>query len=76
MVKILGHYKPRIFHHIVQWKLPKEGRLKCNTDGASKGNPGESSYGFCFRDSNGDLIHAQAQGIGVATNIEAEAKVI
>ncbi|KAK4716559.1 hypothetical protein R3W88_014897 [Solanum pinnatisectum] len=76
IVKILGAHKPRIYHHIVQWKLPEARLLKCNTDGASKGNPGESAYGFCFRDSNGDLIHAQAKRIGFATDIEAEARAI
>lgn len=76
MVKILGAHKPRIYHHIVQWILPAAGVLKCNTNGASKGNAGESAYGFYFRDSNGDLIHAQAKRIGFATNIVVEARAI
>uniref|UniRef100_A0A0V0I4K1 Putative ovule protein n=1 Tax=Solanum chacoense TaxID=4108 RepID=A0A0V0I4K1_SOLCH len=49
MVKIIGAYKRRIYYHIAQWKLPEEDQLKCNKDGASKGNPGESAYGFCIR---------------------------
>ncbi|KAK4717905.1 hypothetical protein R3W88_016243 [Solanum pinnatisectum] len=76
IVNILGNHKPRLYHHIVQWKFPREGQLKCNTDGASKGNPGESAYGFCFKDKHGDLIYAQAKGIAIATNIEVEARAI
>ncbi|KAK4726527.1 hypothetical protein R3W88_031444 [Solanum pinnatisectum] len=53
-----------------------EGQLNYNTDGASKENPGESAYGFCFRDKHGDLIYAQAKGIGIATNIKEEARAI
>ncbi|KAK6773985.1 hypothetical protein RDI58_029224 [Solanum bulbocastanum] len=76
IVNILGNHKPRLYHHIVQWKFPKEGQLKCNTDGARKKYPGESAYGLCFRDKHGDLIYAQAKGIGIAINIEAEARAI
>ncbi|KAK6791734.1 hypothetical protein RDI58_010815 [Solanum bulbocastanum] len=76
MVTEIGNYKTRIYHHILQWKFPKRGRLKCNIDGASNGNLGESSYGFCVRDHNGDIISAQANGIGIAINIEVEARAI
>ncbi|KAH0730385.1 hypothetical protein KY290_001417 [Solanum tuberosum] len=38
-VNILGNYKPKIYYHIVQWNPPRSDQLKCNTDGASKGNP-------------------------------------
>jgi len=57
---------------LVSWKPPSEGWVTCNTDGASKGNPGKSSYGYCIRDGNGDLIYAEAHNIGEATNMEAE----
>ncbi|KAH0712321.1 hypothetical protein KY289_008280 [Solanum tuberosum] len=36
----IGSYKPKIYYHIVQWKPPMMDQLKCNTDGASKGNHG------------------------------------
>ncbi|XP_059285595.1 uncharacterized protein LOC132039067 [Lycium ferocissimum] len=56
----------------VLWDFPPTGWIMCNTDGASRGNPGISSYAFCLRDELGDLIYAKAEGIGEATNIEAE----
>lgn len=40
--------------------------------GASKGNPGQSAYGFCIRNREEDLIYAEAESIGLVTNIEAE----
>ncbi|XP_060211915.1 uncharacterized protein LOC132639486 [Lycium barbarum] len=42
----------------------------------SRGNPGLSSYGFCIRDSNGDLVYAEAQQMGIATNMKAETEAI
>ncbi|XP_060190601.1 uncharacterized protein LOC132619846 [Lycium barbarum] len=35
---------------------------------------GEVSYGFCLRNSDGNLIYAQAEDIGIATNTEAEVR--
>lgn len=43
-----------------------------NTDKSSRGNLGESFYGLCITDSEGYLIYAKANPIGVATNIETE----
>ncbi|KAH0746243.1 hypothetical protein KY285_007900 [Solanum tuberosum] len=72
MFDLLQRYRPTLFYHIVRWTRPKEGWVKCNTDGASRGNPGMSSYGFCLRDSSGDLLYAEAKRIGFATNMVAE----
>ncbi|KAK4739460.1 hypothetical protein R3W88_003157 [Solanum pinnatisectum] len=69
----LKEYKPKIHHHYVQWKKPGRNKVKCNTDGAARGNPGASSISFVVRDEEGDLIYARAKGIGIATNMEAEA---
>jgi len=41
-------------------------------DGASKGNPGESSYAFVLGDGEGNIIMEAAVRIGIATNNEAE----
>ncbi len=41
-------------------------------DGASKGNPGESSYAFVLGDEEGTIIMEAAVRIGIATNNEAE----
>lgn len=50
--------------------------MKCNTDGACKGNPGLSAYGFCIKDGHGNLKFVEARGIGVATNMMAKAEAI
>ncbi|KAH0665054.1 hypothetical protein KY285_026260 [Solanum tuberosum] len=71
-----------IFHlmkTVYPWvKVPVnwEGIVECNTDGASSGNPGESTYSFCVRNKEGDLIYAEAQNIGQSTSMEAEIKAI
>ncbi|KAH0651617.1 hypothetical protein KY285_031747 [Solanum tuberosum] len=76
MVDILQRYQPNIHYLLVRWKMPREGWVTCNTDGASKGNPGLSAYGFCIRNRGGDLIYAEAQSIGEATNMEAEVRAV
>lgn len=72
MVAYLEKYKPKLYFLPVSWK-PIEGILKCNTDCASRGNPGRSTYGFCIRNSTGNLIYAQGEEIREGTNLEAEA---
>jgi|SRR3989344_2636222 len=42
------------------------------TDGASRGNPGESSYGFSISDSKGNLVYQQGKYLGINTNNFAE----
>lgn len=41
-------------------------------DGASKGNPGESSYAFVLGRRDGTIIMEVAARVGIATNNEAE----
>ncbi|XP_070046794.1 uncharacterized protein [Nicotiana tomentosiformis] len=60
----------------VTWKIPHVGWYKCNIDGASRGNPGPSSFGFCIRDSVGDFVYARTQIIEETINIVAEARAI
>lgn len=50
----------------------EKGWVTCNTDGASKGSPSMSSYGFCIRNSDGDLIYAKAHNLGIATNMKVK----
>ncbi|KAH0757706.1 hypothetical protein KY290_021199 [Solanum tuberosum] len=73
IVKYFYQYKPKLYYQAISWQKPKEDWVKCNTDGSSKGNPGDSAYAFCIRDVRGDLIFAEAQQIGITTNIMAEA---
>lgn len=42
------------------------------TDGASRGNPGHSSYGYSISDKLGKLIYEEGKYIGVTTNNVAE----
>ncbi|KAK6796360.1 hypothetical protein RDI58_004061 [Solanum bulbocastanum] len=72
IVTFLEKYKPKIYYLPICWK-PSQGCLKCNTYGASRGNPGRSTYGFCLRNSKGDLVYAQGEEIQEGTNLEAEA---
>ncbi|KAH0669763.1 hypothetical protein KY285_023916 [Solanum tuberosum] len=61
---------------MISWKPPNANNIKCNIDGASKGNSGKSSYVYCLRDQKGYLIYAQAEEISETTNVEAEAVAI
>ncbi|XP_060170595.1 uncharacterized protein LOC132601532 [Lycium barbarum] len=76
LVKYLEDYRPRIAYKMVQWQFPDAGWFKCNTDGASRGNPRLSSTAFCSRDEVGNLIYAGARRIGDTTNITAESVAI
>lgn len=42
------------------------------TDGASRGNPGHSSYGFFITDTEGKILYEEGKYIGIATNNFAE----
>jgi ribonuclease HI len=54
------------------WQPPILNWIKCNTDGASKGNPGIASCGGIFRDHNANLIYAFAEPLGVESAFFAE----
>lgn len=56
--------------------MPPPGWIKCNIDGAYRGNLGRSSYAFCIRDEHGDLIYAQTFEIPNDSNNEVKAKAI
>ena len=47
-------------------------RLIVFTDGASRGNPGEASYGFTISNEDGKLLYERGSYIGIATNNIAE----
>lgn len=50
--------------------------LIVNTDGASRGNPGESSIGFVIKIQGGPILHQEGKRIGLATNNIAEYKAV
>ena len=47
-----------------------------NTDGASQGNPGPAAIGAIIKDEQGRVITSISQGIGRATNNQAEYRAI
>ncbi|KAL0444097.1 UNVERIFIED_CONTAM: putative ribonuclease H protein [Sesamum latifolium] len=57
---------------MVRWQSPKVGWFKLNCDGAAKGNPGQAGAGGVVRDSQGRLIFALYEYLGVKTNVFAE----
>ncbi|KAH0712259.1 hypothetical protein KY289_008218 [Solanum tuberosum] len=61
---------------VVRWIPPPVGWLKCNTDSASRGNPGPSSVAFCVRNHDGNLVGAKGLQIADTSNLVAEAKAI
>ncbi|KAM3235236.1 hypothetical protein P3L10_015272 [Capsicum annuum] len=67
----LQNYSPITVTSVVYWTPPFSG-FKCNSDGASKGNPGPISSAFCIRDDQGNFEFAECRKIGVATNLMAE----
>ncbi|XP_042443883.1 uncharacterized protein LOC122028980 [Zingiber officinale] len=64
----------RTLHTIsaVHWRRPDDGWFKLNTDGSSRGNPGESSYGAIVRDHSGQVVVARQGVLGEGSNIRAE----
>ncbi|MEE8352899.1 MAG: ribonuclease HI family protein [Dehalococcoidales bacterium] len=47
-------------------------RLRINSDGASRGNPGQSAIGATVKDEQGRLVASVSRTIGRATNNQAE----
>ncbi len=47
-------------------------KLIIYTDGASRGNPGQASYGFTVTSIDGKLVYEEGKYIGIATNNVAE----
>ncbi|XP_070054786.1 uncharacterized protein [Nicotiana tomentosiformis] len=76
IIMYMEGYGPIIMTKRVAWKLSYNGWYKCNTDGASRDNPGPSSTGFCVRDSAGDFVYARAHQLEETTNIVAKARAI
>lgn len=59
---------------VLKWKMPASGRLKLNSDGRAKGNPGLSGGGCILRDSEGNVRWAVAAFYVVQSNMVAEAR--
>ena len=58
---------------MVTWLKTTPGVLKLNTNGGSKGNPGQSGGGGgILRDSDGNMILAFSSHFGSSTSAQAE----
>ena len=47
-------------------------KAKLSTDGGARGNPGPAAYGYVLESSDGTVLAAHGERIGVATNNVAE----
>jgi hypothetical protein len=56
----------------IVWHPPLLNCVKCNIDGASKGNPGLSSCGGIFRNNDADFLLGFAEPLGFASSYLAE----
>jgi len=58
----------------VIWHPPVHSWLKCNIDGASKVNPGESGCGGggIFRNAEADALICFAEPLGIKTSFQTE----
>ncbi|XP_075083250.1 uncharacterized protein LOC142167001 [Nicotiana tabacum] len=63
----------RVIYHV---SSNLQALVKVRNPGASRGNPGRSSIGFCVRNEKGDTIMAVGKEIEETTNTVAEAKAI
>ncbi|CAJ2628350.1 unnamed protein product [Trifolium pratense] len=75
---ILKHFNVNIHHpktpviKEIIWQPPLFNWVKCNIDGASKGNPGLAGCGGIFRNQNADLLYCFAEPLGIASSYQAE----
>jgi len=51
-------------------------KIIINTDGGSRGNPGQGAIGVVFSDEKGNVIKKYGEKIGICTNNEAEYKAL
>ncbi|KAK3212212.1 hypothetical protein Dsin_016918 [Dipteronia sinensis] len=58
------------------WRPPREGEIKFNVDGSSRGNPGLSGIGRILRNCVGDIICMFTSFIGCGTSTAAEVAAI
>ncbi|CAL5424318.1 unnamed protein product [Camellia sinensis] len=60
--------EPKLTH----WLAPIAGNPKLNSDGCSKGDPGQSGYGGLLRDETGAWLWGYHGYLGNCTSLEAE----
>lgn len=57
---------------MVLWNSPCVGSLKCNSDGAFKGNSRPSSGAFCMRNGEGNFVYSEVRRLFDGSNLVAE----
>lgn len=57
---------------LISWNFPGAGKLKLNTDGSSRGNPGPAGYGGVFREERGFWVLGFYGKLDDCTSLEAE----
>ena len=57
---------------LIRWTVPKVGMLTLNTDGCSKGNPGQGGGGGVLRDSSGSPLFAFSTFLGDTSSLHGE----
>lgn len=72
ILKDFEQLKPTVKVTTVLWKFPMKEWVKYNADGASRENPGNSSFAFCLRDIHYDSLYAKGSIIEDTNNMEAE----
>ena len=65
------HPKAPIIKEMI-WSPPLHLWVKCNIDGASNGNPGNSACGRIFRDHEANFLNCFAESLGHSTSYIAE----
>jgi len=63
--------KPQIIKEVI-WNPPIFNWIKCNTDRASLGNPGQAACGGLFRNSSSNFIGGFAVNLGVSSALCSE----
>lgn len=72
----MERYTPLVRSKLVKWTPSPRGWFKCNTDRASRGNPGPSAAIFCVRNEVGDILGAKRMRISDTSNLIAEGTAI
>lgn len=72
MLDTLRNYIPKLYFHKVFWTPPVEGYIIYNTNVGNKENPGPIAFGFCIRNSEGNLLYGKSQHIGIGSNIDTK----
>ncbi|XP_056697578.1 uncharacterized protein [Spinacia oleracea] len=69
---MMGKRKRQREEIYVRWIAPREGWVKLNTDGASKGNPGRAGCGGVIRGNGGEIFDVYASNCGTCSSTKAE----